>query len=124
YFMLKDSVPCPIPNSEKDAPARPFSRHDITQAGLPFNRDRSFPTASMFLSCACVAEWPRFEGDGEGIVNRWGRGCPCKPGNRRRMPIRMHGCGASDSDGWVRGLLHSVPLGQAVTISIGVGVPN
>ena len=58
--MLKDSVPCPIPNAEKDTPARPFSEHDITQARTRRNRDRLFHTEGGALSCRSVAEWPRF----------------------------------------------------------------
>jgi hypothetical protein len=80
--MLKDSVPCPIPNSEKDAPARPFSRHDITQAGLPFNNDPPAPASFLMLSPVHVAQMTRFKGAREGIVNGYGRVDARKAGNR------------------------------------------
>jgi len=57
--MLKDSVPCPIPNLEKDATARPFFPTDITHDTAPFN---SAEAIGWFLdggNMACVANSPQ-----------------------------------------------------------------
>jgi hypothetical protein len=66
--LLKDSVPCPIPNLEKDTLPRPFSGHDITQARSTFNNDPPAPAAFSTLSHSHVAQMTRFEGALEGFV--------------------------------------------------------
>jgi hypothetical protein len=63
--MLKDSVPCPIPNAEKDTLSRPFSEHDITQERLSFNNDPPAAGAFLTLSHSHVAQMTRFEGAGK-----------------------------------------------------------
>jgi len=66
--LLKDSVPCPIPNLEKDTLSRPFSEHDITQERPPFNNDPCAPAGFSTLSHSHVAQMTRFEGAPEGFV--------------------------------------------------------
>jgi hypothetical protein len=58
--MLKDSVPCPIPNGEKDAQRRSFFVSDFTDAGFPFNRDRPFLIPAPPLCPKPVAQMTRF----------------------------------------------------------------
>jgi hypothetical protein len=68
--MLKDSVPCPIPNAEKDTLSRPFSEHDITQERSRFNNDPPAGHSFDTLSPGLVAQMTRFEGGREGFVKR------------------------------------------------------
>jgi hypothetical protein len=59
--LLKDSVPCPIPNLENEAIARPLSNFDITHGVVPFNNHREARMLSTALSGWPVAQMTRFE---------------------------------------------------------------
>ena len=100
--MLKDSVPCPIPNAEKDATARFFFSLDITHRPLPFNNDRTAHRPSRQLSGTAVAQKPRFGRSRKGFIKtapavtalreRQQAGSPCessrarKTASARRLP--------------------------------------
>jgi hypothetical protein len=48
--LLKDSFPCPIPNSEKTCAPRRFFITDITDRPPPFNHDVTFIARVRTLS--------------------------------------------------------------------------
>src|SRR5690606_13703575 len=60
YFLLKDSVPCPIPNCRKRRAPRCFFLVDITDAAPPFNHDVAPLAAVPPLSRRAVAQMTRF----------------------------------------------------------------
>ncbi|MBA3448472.1 MAG: hypothetical protein H0T56_12880 [Pseudaminobacter sp.] len=70
--MLKDSVPCPIPNVEDDSIARFFFETDITRAPPPFNPDRARREAGGALCGIAVAQMTRFEGAAKPLINHIG----------------------------------------------------
>jgi hypothetical protein len=58
--LLKDSVPCPIPNSEKTRAPRCFFTADITHHAPPFNHDVARFATVQPLSPIDVAQMTRF----------------------------------------------------------------
>jgi hypothetical protein len=67
--LLKDSVPCPIPNVEKDAQPRPFLESDNTHEGTVFNNDHAHGEGWGTLSRIAVAQMTRFGVRRKGLVN-------------------------------------------------------
>jgi hypothetical protein len=67
--LLKDSFPCPIPNVEKDAHARPFLETDNTHGGTAFNHDRCRSGDDGTLSRIAVAQMTRFIAGRKELVN-------------------------------------------------------
>ncbi|WP_292236866.1 hypothetical protein, partial [Mesorhizobium sp.] len=72
YFLLKDSVPCPIPtNRKRCAPRRSFEA-DITQEAAAFNHDRIGRSFIWTLSPCVVAQMTRFGLTQKALINQSG----------------------------------------------------
>jgi hypothetical protein len=101
--LLKDSVPCPIPNYEKDALERPFFRLDITHAAASFNNHHAAAHPIFVLSHGDVAQMTRFAARRKGSVNQR-RPEPAmraleSPGNGQGSPPRIRIAAPSEFDG-------------------------
>ncbi|WP_292232172.1 hypothetical protein, partial [Mesorhizobium sp.] len=70
YFLLKDSVPCPIPTTEKDAHRAAPSNVTFTQATAAFNHDRIGRSPIRTLSPDVVAQMTRFGLTPKALVNQ------------------------------------------------------
>jgi hypothetical protein len=60
--LLKDSVPCPIPYAEKDAPQRSLFEFDNSQGRAAFNRDHALAGRRTGVSEKPVAQMTRIAG--------------------------------------------------------------
>jgi hypothetical protein len=67
--LLKDSVPCPIPNSEKTRAPRCFFTADITHHAPPFNHDVARFASVPPLWAIHVAQMTRFGVVSKAFVN-------------------------------------------------------
>jgi len=76
--LLKDSVPCPIPNSEKTRLLRCFFTADITHDAPPFNHDVARFAAAQPLSPGDVAQMTRFGAPRKASVNHDAPTGPCE----------------------------------------------
>jgi hypothetical protein len=79
--LLKDSVPCPIPNGEKDAHRAPSSLQTFTDDCRPFNKLRRFVAGCRLLCPKAVAQMTRF-GPASSQIDNHDSQCG-KPGTRK-----------------------------------------